>query len=451
MVGAFVPEVTPDAGGHDRPTKICVEDVKAYLDRKHRELRLINDCLHHPLPLSCPRSVTDVIRHKFQLTATLKAEHALHDWTVTETAWAHQGQRRIGPFEFRYDYQRADLDVRGPSFYELQCGVIDTVYTASGMAAISALLLALARVIGKADIVVLPGAYGETQEFIEGYAERFRMITLNCASEAAVIPKSASPQILLLDSSASVPAFDAGLHQMDAAPDLLIFDTTCFSGGSGRIRRVLARAREFSIPVVMVRSHTKLDSLGAEYGRLGSMTFVDRGKSAPCGPNLGEIPAEARNAVRLLGGAALPAHFPPYIGTPLYRELTSKRIAAMLRNGRRAGRYFATALRGLTAELHYVHGLYVTLTGRRKLDEASARRAAAEMSRDLAEAGLPIQHAGSFGFDFAATEWFRNPTTDRYSVRIAVPDLPAAIWDDLVAAIAKWWSAQQWQVAASAG
>jgi hypothetical protein len=395
------------------------------------------------LPLICPRSVSDVVRHKFQLTAALKAEHALHDWNVTETAWAHHGQRCIGPFEFRYDYQRAGLDVRGPSFYELARGAVDSIYTASGMAAISALLLALARVTGKADIVVLPGAYGETQEFIEGYADRLRVIMLNGCGEGAVRPGSASSQILLLDSSASAPAFAGGLRCLNAAHDLLIFDTTCFSSGSGRIRRVLERARELAVPVVMVRSHTKLDSLGAEYGRLGSVAFVDWGKSVCGGSKLKEIPAETRNAVRLLGGAALPAHFPPYVGTPLYRELTNKRIAAMLCNSRRASRCFATALPGLTAELHFVHGLYVTVSSQQPLDEASARRAAAEMSSDLARAGLPIQHAGSFGFDFAATEWFYNSTTDRYSVRIAVSDLPTAIWDDLVEATAQWWSAHQ--------
>jgi hypothetical protein len=192
-----------------------------------------------------------------------------------------------------------------------------------------------------------------------------------------------------------------------------------------------------------VRSHTKLDSLGAEYGRLGSVAFVGWENNVSRGSKLKELPAETRNAVRLLGGAALPAHFPPYVGTPLYRELTNKRIAAMLRNSRRASRYFATALSGLTAELHFVHGLYVTVSSEQPLDEATARQAAAEMSNDLARAGLPIQHAGSFGFDFAATEWFHNPTTDRYSVRIAVPDLPTAIWDDLVEAIAQWWSAHQ--------
>jgi hypothetical protein len=393
--------------------------------------------------LTCPRSVSEVIRHKFQLTAALKAEHALHDWNVTETAWAHPCQRRIGPFEFRYDYQRADLDVRGPSFYELGRGAVDTIYTASGMAAISALLLASGRMIGKADILVLPGAYGETQEFIEGYADRLRIITLNHPLEEGAGRRSASSRIMLLDSSASASAFDAGLHCMNAGPDLLIFDTTCFSIGAGRIRRVLGLARELAIPLVMVRSHTKLDSLGAEYGRLGSVTFVDWEKNVPGGSKLKEIPAETRNAVRLLGGAAVPAHFPPYIGTALYRELTNKRIAAILRNSRRASRYFATALSGLTAELHFVHGLYVTVSSEQALDEATARQAAAEMSTDLARAGLPIQHAGSFGFDFAAAEWFRNPTTHRYSVRIAVPDLPTAIWDDLAEAIAKWWSTHQ--------
>ena len=422
--------------------KIYVETIEAYLDRKHQELRLINDCLGHPLPLACPRSVKEVIRHKFQLTAALKAEHALHDWNVTETAWAHPGQPCIGPFEFRYDYQRADLDVHGPSFYELGCGAIDTIYTASGMAAISALLLASARVTGRADIVVLPGAYGETQEFIEGYADRLRMITLMHPLEEGAARRSASSRIMLLDSSASASAFDAGL-QSTKALDLLIFDTTCFSSASGRIRRVLGRARELAIPVVMVRSHTKLDSLGAEYGRLGSVGFVDWEKNVSSGSKLEELPAETRNAVRLLGGAALPAHFPPYVGTASYRELTNKRIAAILRNSRRASRYFATALPGLTAELHFVHGLYVTVSSQQPLDEATARRAAAEMSNDLALAGLPIQHAGSFGFDFAATEWFHNPTTDRYSIRIAASDLPSTIWDALIEAIAQWWSAHQ--------
>lgn len=65
------------------------------------------------------------------------------------------------------------------------------------------------------------------------------------------------------------------------------------------------------------------------------------------------------------------------------------------------------------------------------------------MSDELRRAGLAIRHAGSFGFDFAATEWFHDPTTHSYSVRIAVPDLPTSLWDELYRAIAQWWSENQ--------
>ena len=420
-----------------------METVKDYLERKHEELRLLNGCLRAPLPLSCPRSVADVIRHKFQLTAALKAQHALHDWDVTETAWAHSGEHRSGAFEFSYDYQRADLDVRGPSFYEPGGdSTSETVYTACGMAAISALLLASARVIDKADILILPGSYGETQELIEAHAAHLRLVTLECSPEPPIASKS-SRRIILLDSSVPAFAFRAALRCASLASDLLIFDTTCFSGSSGRIRRILGGARESGVPVVMVRSHTKLDSLGAEYGRLGSAVFIHWDQNVPWagGSKLNNLPAEMRNAVRLLGGAALPAHFPPYVGTSAYRELTRRRMAAILRNSRRSSRYFASALPGLTGEMRFAHGLYVTLGSPAPMDEAAARRAAAEMSRELGRAGFPIRHAGSFGFDFAATEWFHNPATDRYSIRLAVPDLPNAIWDDLTAAIARWWSA----------
>ena len=156
----------------------------------------------------------------------------------------------------------------------------ETVYTGSGMAAISALLFASAHVMGQADILVLPGSYGETLELIEGYTRPLRLVTLKHRWKRA-IAQTCSPRIMLLDSCTPASAFEATLRCTRPALDLLIYDTTCFSSGSGRIRRVLRWARKCSIPVVMVRSHTKLDSLGAEYGRLGSTVFVHWGKNDP--------------------------------------------------------------------------------------------------------------------------------------------------------------------------
>lgn len=427
-----------------------METIKAYLERKHREIGLLNDCLRSPRQLPCPRSVDEVIRAKFQLAAALRAEHELLDWNATETAWAATARPASGPFVFSYDYQRADLSVSGPSFYEPGRGrTSDTIYTASGMAAISALLLASAPILAKGDILVLPGSYGETLELVERLVPNLRLAPLRLPLSDAFGPAGV-PQILLLDSCVSAAAFEAVLRCDGSALDLLVFDTTCLAGRSGRIRRVLGWARRCGIPVAMVRSHNKLDSLGAEYGRLGSAVFVSWSEEgAEAGSMIERLAAETRNAVRLLGGAALPAHFPPYMGGEPYWVLTKAHVAAILRNGRHAAGLFARELASLSAELHFSHGLYVTLRGRRPFDEAGARQAAEAMSGELSQAGYPIRHAGSFGFDFAATEWFHDATTDQYSVRVAVPDLPTKLWNDLAAAIARWWRSNQLELGGS--
>jgi hypothetical protein len=418
-----------------------VETIEAYLDRKHEELKLLNDCLRRPFSLVGPKSVHEVIQLKFQLTASIRAEHELQDWTATETAWADAGQGTAGPFRFKYDYQRADMQVQGPSFYEFGGEFIEeTAYTSSGMAAISALLLASARVLGQADVLVLSGTYDETIELIDGYARHLRKVILD-GNLDNLASASHERQILLLDFCTPSSAFENTLRNSGRGLDLLIFDTSCFAAESRRIRRVLRWARQWSVPTVMVRSHNKLDSLGAEYGRLGSATFVGQAKDDPNAGKLKELLTETRNAIRLFGGAALPAHFPPFIGANTYRSLTKRRVAAILQNGRRTTRYFNSALKRRIKEIHFAHGLYVTLSSTPPLDETAARRAATKMGDDLGRAGFPIRHAGSFGFDFAATEWSHDISTDEYRVRIAVPDLPTELWDKLTKAAATWWMA----------
>ena len=132
-----------------------------------------------------------------------------------------------------------------------------------------------------------------------------------------------------------------------------------------------------------------------------------------------------------------------YAPQPAYRPLTNKRVAAMLRNNRRAMRHFSAALAGLSAGFQFAHGLYVTLASARTLDENGARDVVAELCEDLGRRGLPLRHAGSFGFDFGAAEWSRDRTRDRYVVRIAAADLPTSLWDDVVVAVAAWWKAHE--------
>ncbi|MBP1294227.1 hypothetical protein [Bradyrhizobium elkanii] len=418
-----------------------MESTDAYFDRKLEELKLLNSCLAAPLSLDRPGSVADVIRSKFQLTAALRAAHEIQDWKATETAWSGSARPSSGPFSFQYDYQRADLTVDGPSFYPLdEQHIRQTIYAASGMAAIASLLLAFCKSMGGADVVALPNSYAETLELIDGYARHLRLVVGTVENFSA---NYNSRRVLLLDSCIASRDFRDAINCRKPLFDLIVFDTTCFANSSGRIAQVVRRSRRWGIPLILVRSHNKLDSLGAEYGRLGSVTFVRNSfASEGISPSwLEQLVTETSNAIRLLGNAALPAHFPPFIGTSHYRRLTRSRTASILRNGRFSSRHFASKLRGVPSQLQRVHGLYVTLGSREPLDEAAARRAAAAMSEELSALGFPIRHAGSFGFDFAATEWFHDLATDRYSVRIAVPDLPSTLWSDLTHAIGDWWLA----------
>ena len=422
-----------------------METIAAYLQRKSREIALLNACLNTPLPLPQPNSPAEVIKQKFQLASALKAEYAIQDWALTETAWAHRGMVKAGPFEFSYDYQRADLEVQGPSFYAFSDPEAhDTIYTSSGMSALSALLFASAKLWPSADIMVLPGSYGETLELIEAHIHHLRTVQLDDPVEDLAAGGGRS-RILLLDTSTVCRGIEAALHWTSPMIDLVVFDTTCFASGSGRIGRVLNWARRCRLPIVLVRSHTKLDSLGLEYGRLGSAIFIGAKRQVRTREqDLVRILANGmRQAVRLFGGAALPAHFSPFVGKSDYRALTDGRVASILRNSRRTARYFRQALGGSSAQSHFTHGLYLTLVPRRAVNEAGARQLAADLSADLGKAGMPLRHAGSFGFDFGAIEWFHETLSDRYLVRIAVPDLPTLLWDEVARAIAAWWSARE--------
>src|SRR3954447_11364829 len=116
-------------------------------------------------------SVDAVVALKFRLGALLKAERVLVDWSRTETNWAHAGQaHRIGPYALHSDYQRANLTVAGPDIYctldEVGYREVSTVYAASGMSAVSAVLSAIGRVWPGARVAAPAGAYGETLEAI---------------------------------------------------------------------------------------------------------------------------------------------------------------------------------------------------------------------------------------------------------------------------------------------
>lgn len=422
-----------------------METERAYFRRKWQELSLIARCLSPPTSRLAPSTIEGVIETKFRLAAALKAQHAIRCWQSTETCWQPAAPIRAGPFKFAYRYQRADLAVaEGPFPYgspdrlagaEIQ----QLTYACSGMAAISAVLLALSRPAGTM-LLYRGGCYKETLELAASWIPGLDLVAAECAKRPEKTGEG--EQVMWLEAPLS-GSMGAGKREWSDEIGLAVFDTTCFHPRSGRIRQAAAWARHSNIPLILVRSHTKLDSLGIEYGRLGSAVFL----GFPEVPGfrtarLRELARQVQELVRLLGSAALPAHFCPFAAGPDYVRLSLRRSAALLRNGRLLA-YILRRELGSSALRAYPHGLFAALMPPYPWGDAEATAAADDIAASLARQRLPVRHAGSFGFDFAAVESFFDTQIDRYVVRIAPGDLPSAVCARVAEGIASW-CAHQW-------
>jgi len=400
------------------------------LDRKRCELALLNSCLSTPLLLLRPKSCAAALELKFYLAARLKADQLLARWSVTETARPPSKREYAGPFAFSFGYQRADLEVCGPPIYpSLQrhspgCHE-STIYTSSGMSAIAALLTASLQCKETIDVVAAADCYGETCELFRSFGPRIRVAPPVDACAPALDP--ATVRILWLDSSTHSYCDQA--LETEKSVDLVVLDTTCFWRSSSKIKRTVHRALRASVPIALVRSHAKLDNLGIEYGRLGSVVLV----APPSGVIstakwTSELPSKVRDAVRLLGVAPVLAHFPPFERGSDYQACSALRTAAIVRSTRRLARGLISRWPATKLKT-FQHGLYVTIfTGDATIDEA--RMAADELATALAAHNLPARHAGSFGFDFVAIDGYSNPV-DGCALRICGGDIPPDLSEEI--------------------
>ena len=314
----------------------------------------------------------------------------------------------------------------------------DTSYTCSGMSAMAALLSALSKVHGKVELLIPPDCYTETRELLE----RFGSIRVFVSeSWRHLRPAHGVVRVVLIDSSVRsgfLPLRDT----LARKADLLLFDTTCLWQSSAGIRCVFAWALQSGLPLALVRSHAKLDSLGIEYGRLGSVVIAAPLKDVHSGRSrwIKKLSEQTHESVRLLAVAPVLAHFPPFAGTEEFERCSIARTAAIIRNNRRMVRRLSFAFEDLGRITLYRHGLYFTLSPQDDMRADDVSHLAATLCAELSRRGLPVRHSGSFGFDFTAIDCFREPMSGSNVIRVAASDIPVAVVDEIVAAIANWWS-----------
>jgi hypothetical protein len=378
---------------------------RKFLARKQAELRLVGE---NPRTGAQGMTREDILERKLRCAGLSKAQFNLEHPELTETS--RDGARaECGRYDFDFSYQRADLNVRGPEVGGTASGSVagKIFYTSSGISALAAALSVLRR-LGHDTISTAPGHYPETAELAD-------MLGLSIETDA-----ESHGSVVLLDSASPSTLRWPGLL---AGARITLFDTSCYAGTSGRIHAWLNRARHQS-PVILVRSHAKLDTLGVEYGRLGSVTI----HPGPMGwsPELDDMAAGIEDAIRLLGAAPAPVSFPPFVGDQNYVPLTRQRIAQIMRNSRLAFQILSE--HGVDVQ-RFQHGLYLTaaIPGFTTREDVAAL--AETIAEKLAGRGLPVRHAGSFGFDFIGLEWFCQAQSDEAVLRISAGDVPPYVME----------------------
>jgi hypothetical protein len=424
-----------------------VEHLSDYLYRKRRELVLVECCVPNAATVPPPKGVDDVIARKFRAAAALKAAHARSNWQLTETHWAEKSEFHVGPFTVSYNYQRADLAIGGPEIYSVlrerfDYTIIWSGYTSCGMGAVASLAAAYGQICPGGVWVMPCDGYPETRELVSLYGGRFGFVPRSARPNGRAPPVDRRVgQTLFIDSGAATSATPCPLASLGDA-DLILFDTTCLAVSSGRIAAILHNTSCAGAPVVLLRSHTKLDSLGIEYGRLGSLVIAaPRAASAPRRHLAERLATAANTARRLFGVAALPEHLPPFATGSEWDTLCRLRTARIVRNNRRAARTLAARACPGEQVLLYRHGLFFTIAPRADWDEMVARQMVTSLVQRLYARALPIRHAGSFGFDFAVADVYPAIDGNNFVLRISLADLPDELIDEIVDGIGTWTAA----------
>jgi hypothetical protein len=325
----------------------------------------------------------------------------------------------------RYDLERVEIDWEGELYYIHSVGrFTDGLLLSSGMSAVAALFSTFAR-RGWTRVQFSPVPYYESQLLATRF---FKSIRCNHALDGKF---SADPDVLWLDTSSLIwPEFPKQIGSIR----LLVVDTTCVEPDSSHIQRWINESERLNCPVILVRSHIKLDSFGMELGRLGSIVIsASTDQSGDAVALMSEL-EQARSGFGL--GFTLIGLY-PWLGDPEFAQLTKQRTAAIrdvtnilgvaLRNARKPSDQFEI-LPSIT------HGLFLII--RTKLDVTSDEDAPREvnpfagfiLSRKIAESckrsNLPVLAAASLGLDQLTINDFVNIANGQHEVRIASADIP---------------------------
>lgn len=171
----------------------------------------------------------------------------------------------------------------------------------------------------------------------------------------------------------------------------VIFDTTCFDRQGELVSKVVQSCQRLSIPLILTRSHLKLDSLGTEYESLGSIFFLNSKDE--------ELYKKCHEYVSHMGAFAFINQIYPFLFDQKLKDLNSWRIERIRDNSNEIFPCI-NSYKGEMGEYHKerLHRLnHVFVYQREKIDFLKAGERFMALCNVYNVSG---KFCDSFGFDF---------------------------------------------------
>ena len=374
-----------------------MNNLKEYLIRKSKELTLLGKKakLRH-LQLS----VNDLIRAKDIYAYTTKQNEKLKELLLPTNVFGRS--LKNSNLEYQFNYSRYDSSLKIKNFlkkqYDLDGIEYRTCFTNCGMSAISVLLLVLNECF-RTQITHQKDIYFETYLMIKKFKLNHFFHSL---------------RVLWLDFISYNPNFHKFLSKNNA--DVVVIDTTCLVD-KAILKKLVEKVKNQKKLFILVQSHTKLDMLGTEYSKLGSITFLLPPKIDKKYLNL---ISTYNFFLGKFGVKASIKDIPPFWFNTDFNRINNERLYYLQKNTQYV---YKQLIRHYNDFIIPKHNLFL-------LKPANGQ--SIETIKERLKHNKYISFSGSFGFDFICIDTYFDVAQKRQLIRIALSDYPKEIIDTVI-------------------
>lgn len=318
-------------------------------------------------------------------------------------------------FLYNYSYERYDSYINYPNFcsefYKVkvtQKYKSKVFFANSGMSAITSLLLAINNILDKFSFIFPDkDIYFETYDFYNRYISKYN----NCNTE-----------IIYIDTISK--KFNIEKYKMIIDKSnykfAVIIDTTCFL--PEELNKLIKYVMKKNKLCILVRSHTKLDMMGAEISSLGSILYlIPNNLNNDYFSKIKKIMSESYYLLGKFGALCLPDKFPEFIFLDKFKIINAERIKRIEKNNYFLYLYLKENLNKgkIILPNHKKFVLYAINNG---LFIEEQYNIIEKKIKNFVMNEKDIFYACSFGFDYISLDAYYDINEKNYVMRISMND-----------------------------